>query len=289
MKGELKICFITGANSGIGKAAAILLAREGFYVLLGARNKERGEQALLEIKTAALSEKVELIEIDLSLQTSISSAARTISARFACLDVLIHNAADFDISRKSPVQTKEGRESIWATNHLGPIYLTQLLLPLLENSNQGRIITVASQGLMLHPRLTVDLKDPEFKQRKFSVSEAYYQSKLAQVMYTYWLAKELSATKITVNCVRVTNVKIDIKRYPNLSKFMKWMYALKSRFSISPEAMVRTYCYLASDPSLSKTTGKYFNEKNEFVSSSAYSQDSQHIEALMKVSLGYLG
>ncbi|MDZ7836004.1 MAG: hypothetical protein U5K84_12450 [Alkalibacterium sp.] len=94
---------------------------------------------------------------------------------------------------------------------------------------------VASQGLMMHPFLKVDLEDPEFRDRKYSVAKAYHQSKLAQVMYTYWLAEQLEGTGITANCIRVTNVKIDIERYPDISDTMKKMYSVKSRFSISPE------------------------------------------------------
>ena len=89
---------------------------------------------------------------------------------------------------------------------------------------------MASQGLVLQPNLKIDFNDPEFKNRKFSISKAYYQSKLAQVMYTYWLAQKLNNTKITANCIRVTNVKIDISRYPNLSGFMKYYTLLKVDF-----------------------------------------------------------
>lgn len=283
-----KICFITGANSGIGKAAAIQLARLGFYVLIGSRNKERGLVAVTEIKDKSGSDLVALIEIDMSLKASILNATEKIKERFKKIDVLIHNAADFDISRKKPFQTKEGIETIWATNHIGPVFLTIQLLNLIKNSDQGRIITVASQGLMLHPKLTVDFTDPEYKARRFSVSKAYYQSKLAQVMYTYWLAEKLSDSLITVNCVRVTNVKIDIKRYPKLSRLMKFMYSIKSKFSISPDEMAKTYTYLATSPGLSKTTGKYFNEKNRIVDSSPFSKNLKNIEELMILTSRYI-
>jgi len=282
------ICLITGANSGIGKAAAIQLAQLGFYVLIGSRNKERGLSAVNDIKDKSKSDLVELIEIDMSLKASILTATKQINDRFKKLDVLIHNAADFDLSRKKPILTNEGIETIWATNHIGPIFLTIQLMDLIKKSEQGRIITVASQGLMLHPRLTIDLKDPEYKARNFSVSKAYYQSKLAQVMYTYWLAENLSDTLITVNCIRVTNVKIDIKRYPNLSGLMKFMYSIKSLFSISPDEMAKTYMYLATSPDLNRTTGKYFNKKNKIVNSSAYSKDEKNIEELMNLTMKYL-
>ena len=218
-----KTCLITGANSGIGKQAAIQLAQAGFYVLIGARNRKRGEAALSEIKEKSESKDVELLEIDMSSKKSILSASKELNRRLESLDVLIHNAADFDIARKQPEKSIDGIETIWATNHLGPILLTNSIMDLLKKSNQGRIITIASQGLVMHPRLTVDINDPEFKYRKFSVPKAYYQSKLAQVMYTYWLAEQLKDTAVTVNCIRVTNVKVDTNRYPNISGFMKFL------------------------------------------------------------------
>ena len=284
----IKTCLITGANSGIGKQAAIQLAQSGFHVLIGARNRQRGETSLSEIRTKSDSTNVELLEIDMSSKKSIINASKEVNERLEKLDVLIHNAADFDISRKQPENTEDGIETIWATNHIGPIFLTNSVMDLIKKSKQGRIITIASQGLVIHPRLIVDLNDPEFNNRKFSVSKAYYQSKLAQVMYTYWLAEQLKDTGITVNCIRVTNVKIDTDRYPNISGFLKFLYSIKSWFSISPEEMAKTYTYLAISNDLAKTTGKYFNEKNKIVYSSAYSMKKENIQAVMDLSLRYL-
>ncbi|WP_162418141.1 SDR family NAD(P)-dependent oxidoreductase [Cyclobacterium roseum] len=283
-----KVCLITGGNSGIGKQAAIQLAQIGFHVIVGVRNLERGEVALAEIREKSGKKDVELLQIDLSSKKSIIDASNGLKNSHEKLDVLIHNAADFDISRKRPEKSVDGMESIWATNHIGPVLLTNLLMDLIKKSEQGRIITIASQGLVMHPKLTVDLDDPEFENRKFSVSSAYYQSKLAQVMYTYWLAEQLKDTNITVNGIRVTNVQVDISRYPTISRLMKFLYAIKSKFSISPEHMARTYTYLASSSDVSKTTGKYFNEKNKPVSSSAYSMKKENIDAVMELTMKYL-
>jgi NAD(P)-dependent dehydrogenase (short-subunit alcohol dehydrogenase family) len=282
-----KNCLITGGNAGIGKQAAIQLAKSGFKVFLGVRNLERGEKALQEIKEFSKSKDVELLELDLSSQNSILTASSILKTKIQKLDVLIHNAAEFDISKKNPEKSKDGIESIWATNHLGSILLTHQLLSWIKKSKQGRIITIASQGLMMYPKLSVDLNDPEFKIRSFSVPKAYYQSKLAQIMFTYWLADILKGTSITVNCIRVTNVKIDISRYPNVSSFMKFLYSIKSRFSISADEMAKTYTYLATSPELNEITGAYFNEKFQKVSSSSYSLNLKNIDAVMKCSLSY--
>jgi NAD(P)-dependent dehydrogenase (short-subunit alcohol dehydrogenase family) len=284
-----KICIITGANSGIGKAAAVQIMREGYHVVLACRSQERGEKSRIDINHLAGNEASELMLVDMSLQSSIRSFADAFLSKYSTLDVLIHNAAAFDVTRKEADYTEEGIESIWATNHIGPVLLTDLLMEALKNSQQGRIITISSKGLMVYPNLRIDLDDPEFRSRKFSVSKAYYQSKLAQVMYTYWLAEKLSETAVTSNCIRVTNVKIDIEnRYPDASRLNKFMYRIKSSFSISPEEMAKTYTYLATDPGMSETSGKYYDDPESLVESNSYSMEKENIKQLMDVTHRYI-
>jgi len=284
-----KKCVITGANAGIGKAAAIQIAQKGYRVIMACRNPERGEAALIDVRQASGSEAVELMIVDMSLQSSIQRFAEELLANYNTLDVVIHNAADFDTRRKEIVLTEEGIEQIWATNHLGPVLLTDLLMPALKRSGHGRIITISSKGLVAHPFLKVDLNDPEFRQRKFSVQKAYYQSKLAQVMYTYWLADTLKDAAVTANAIRVTNVRIDVdERYPDMPKLMRQMYAIKSSFAIAPEEMAQTYTYLATSDEVSQTTGKYFDNPSSIVSSSGYSRDRENITAVMALTRGYL-
>jgi NAD(P)-dependent dehydrogenase (short-subunit alcohol dehydrogenase family) len=284
-----KTCIITGANSGIGRAAALQLAGKGWHVVLACRKRERSEIALREVEAAGGTGSGHLMIVDMSSQDSIREFAGEFLRAGERLDGLVHNAAAMDVSQKEPRQTGEGIESVWATNHLGPVLLTELLLPALRVSAQARILTVASRGLILYPHLSVDLEDPEFHRRQFSVQKAYYQSKLAQVTYTYWLAERLAETRITVNCVRVTNVKIDVRRYPGLSPLQRAAYSLKSRFSITPEAMARTYTFLLTDSEVSETSGRCFDEKNRIVETSRPSQDRGATEELMVLTERYLG
>ncbi len=283
-----KICIITGANAGIGKQAAIQIATKDYKVILGCRNKERGEVALEEIKRISGSEDIELMVVDMSLKSSITNFVEAVKSKYDTIDVLIHNAAVFDISQKSTIQTSEGYESIWMTNHIGPVLLTRSLIELLKRSDDPRVITIASKGLLAMPSLKVDLEDPEFKTRKFSVTKAYYQAKRAQIMYTYWLAKEYKKDGIHSNAIRVTAVKIDIARHPNLSAFMKWVYSLKSKQSIEPSKMAETYSYLATSGEVKGVTGKYYDEHNQQVKSNRYTYDLKHIDNVMKLTEKYL-
>ncbi|MBN2352628.1 MAG: SDR family NAD(P)-dependent oxidoreductase [Spirochaetales bacterium] len=285
---EQNTCLITGANSGIGRAAALQFARLGWRVLLGCRNRERGLEAEAGIRGQSGNREVRLVAVDMSLQESVRRAADEVGKTCGRLDALIHNAADFDLSRKTPVFTKEGVESVWATNHVGPVLLTDLMLDALKKSPRARIVTVASKGLLMHPLLKIRLDDPEFKNGGYSVQKAYYQSKLAQVMYTYWLAERLKGTGVSAACVRVTNVKIDIHRYPNLSPFMKFMYSIKSKSSISPERMAETYVFAATAAELPAGSGSYLDEHNRAVASSAYSRDPENIAKVMELTGKYM-
>jgi NAD(P)-dependent dehydrogenase (short-subunit alcohol dehydrogenase family) len=285
---DRKVCLITGANAGIGKAASILIAKKDYEVIIGCRNKERAEKALNEIKKESGSDNIKLLLIDMSSQESIKNGARIISDQYNKIDVIIHNAADFDLGRKEPIYSNESIETIWATNHIGPVLLNNLIMEKLKNSDQGRILTVASKGLLMYPFLKINIEDPEFRKKSFSVEKSYYHSKLAQVMYTYWLSKELMETKITVNCIRVTNVQIDINRYPNISEKMKKMYEIKRKFSITPEEMAKTYEYLATSDEVSKISGKIFDEKNRIVNTNTFSKRMDNIISLMELTKRFI-
>lgn len=119
--------------------------------------------------------------------------ARDFKSTYDNLHVLIHNAANFDYSLKTPVLTEDGVEVIFATDHLGPFLLTNLLLDVLKKSAPSRIITIASKGLFSYPRLTIEF-DNVNGEKRFSYAHAYYHSKLAQIMFTYELAKRLKGT-----------------------------------------------------------------------------------------------
>jgi len=284
----MKTCIITGGNSGIGKQAAIQIAKEGHKVIIAVRNEKRGEKAVNEIITHSENQNVSFELVDLSSQKSIKNFADRLNRNIEKIDILIHNAADFDISRKKAIYSEENIETIWASNHIGVVLMTSLLEKLLKNSEQARIITIASKGLVMHPNLKINFKNTEFKNSRYTVSKAYYQSKLAQIMYTYWLAEKYKKENITVNCIRVTNVKIDIEKYPNLPKFMKKIYGFKSKFSISPEEMAKTYTHLALTENLKEITGKYFDENLKTVKSSKYSMDKNEIEKLMELTFNYI-
>ena len=280
---ENKTIIITGANSGIGKAAAILLAKNGANIILACRSLERGKKALEEISRTSESNKAELFQLDLASQDSIRKFAAVFKAQHSRLDVLIHNAANFDLSYKKPVMTENGVETIFATNHIGPVLLTHLLLDLLKKSAPSRIITVASKGLVTYPFMDIEF-DNLNGERKFSPQHAYYQSKQAQVMFTYDMAEELKGTGVTINCVRVTNVALPDEKIVHLPSWQRKIYGLKRKMAITPEQQAETYVYLAADTSVEEISGGYWDEQKRLVKSNKNSYNRTTWKNLRKIS-----
>ena len=276
---------ITGANAGIGRAAALQLAARGHHVLLGCRDRARGEEAAALVRAQTPGAQLSVVALDVSSPPSVTAAAEAIDH----VDVVVHNAAFFDISQKARTFTAEGRETTWATNVLGPALLTELLLPKLLRSPDARVIAVTSKGLMLTPGLTVELDDVEFERRSFSVQKAYYQSKLAHLAWMLHLAERLQGSAVHVHGVRVTNVKIDIARYPTLSWAMKTAYALKSRFSITPDEMAKTYTWLAEHDALGAHTGGYYDSVDQPATPTRWATLAEHQRDLMQLITTQLG
>ena len=270
-----KTIIITGANSGIGKAAAIQLALCGARVVMMCRSAERGAAAMDDVRKAAQSDRVEMIQVDMAEQATVKRAVDEFLSRHQRLDVLIHNAANFDLRQKNPVLTQDGLETVFATNHVNIFLMTHLLLALLKTSAPSRVITVASKGLITYP--TLDIEFDNLKgERKFNMQHAYYHSKQAQVMFTFDLAERLKGTGVTVNCVRVGNVAIPDSRLDHLPAWMLKLYNAKRKFALTPEKMAETYVWLAADPALQETTGNYWDAPNKPVKANknAYNKET---------------
>ncbi|EJP25532.1 SDR family NAD(P)-dependent oxidoreductase [Streptococcus anginosus] len=267
----MKKCIITGGNSGIGYQAAKQLADKGWQVTIFCRSKERAESACETIISETGNSHVSYLLADLSDLTSTKTAIENYIQTQGALDVLINNAADFDLSIKQPVLTKDGLEKQFATNVVTPFLLSQSFISLLKESESGRILNISSQGLQAYPFIKLNFDNLKGEQ-SYSPSKTYYQNKLALLMLT--LAMRARYKDVTIQAIRVPSVKVDMKRYSHLSSFMKNLYKLKSRFSISPEEMAQTYVALATGNSYN---GFLYNEKCQEVKAnrSVYDQEAQ--------------
>ncbi len=190
-----KVCAITGANSGIGLAAALQLAQRGATLYLLVRNRERGETARARIVEQTGNAQIYLESIDLSDLAAVQACAEQLKSHTPRLNILVNNAANaFDERQLSP----GGAEMTFATNVLGTFALTNALIPLLQNSAPARIINVSSGGLYT---ARLDVNDFHFERKKYDSLSAYAQSKRALMMLTELWAAQLDRSGVTVNCM----------------------------------------------------------------------------------------
>lgn len=288
MEPENRVAIVTGANAGIGYASALQLAERQLTVILACRNPVRGEAARKSIVEESGNERVHLLSLDTSSMASVRDFVSAFCARFQRLDVLINNAENFDLSKKIPIRTSEGFETIWVTNYLGPWLLSSLLLPLLKSSAPARIINVGSKGLLVYPFLNIEFDNLDGS-KKFSPQRAYYHSKLACLMHTLELSRRLKGSEVVANIVRVPAVQVDLNRLPAMSGLKTWLYKVKRNRSISPAHMAKTYTALALDPDWQTKTGLVVDEKQNSVGSSRKSRDLDTAAQLWRVSAKSLG
>lgn len=275
----VRTCIITGANSGIGKCAAFQIAEKGLRVILACRNITQAEEVCSRIRNDTGNAQVYARPVDLSLVADVRRFAREYTGEFGALDVLINNAADFDLSRKKPFITAEGNEAQFATNLLAPFVLSQELLPLLEQGKDSRIINISTQGLAVYPNLSFDFENV-YGEKRYSPAKTYYQTKLGLLMVSLVLRGRLVDSSVSVYAVQVTNVKIDMARYANVPSILKAMYRVKSQFSITPDKMALTYTALATEE---KRSGFYFDEKLREVRCNKNAYDKAEQERLWQL------
>jgi retinol dehydrogenase-14 len=272
--GELsgRVCLVTGANRGIGRATAQGLVERDARVVLICRRAEEGERVARELATAG-APAPDVVGADLSSQASIRKAAREIQARHPIVHVLINNAGI--ISRRREL-TVDRLEMQFAVNHLGYFLLTNLLLPQLRAGAPSRIVNVTS-GAHSHARLNfADLQS----ERGYEPNQVYSRTKLANILFTYELARRLQGTGITVNCLNpgvvATRMLADYMGRPARN-------GVDSTFGASPAEGAETSIYLAASPDIEGVTGKYFVRK-EPVSSSRESYDAAAARRLWEIS-----
>jgi len=245
-----KICMVTGANSGVGKATALGLAQMGATVIMVCRDRARGEEAQSEIKNKSGNNAVDLLLADLSSQQSIRQLVENFQQNYTQLHVLINNAGVVMLSRKATV---DGLETTFAVNYLAPFLLTNLLLDILKNSAPARIVNVSSES---HQSGYIKINDLQAKDN-YKIMNAYGQSKLALVMFTYELARRLQGTGVTANCLHPGFTATNIGQ-SGVGLVARPLVKFIFRFGISPEEGAKTSIYLASSPDVEGVTGKYF-------------------------------
>lgn len=249
-----RTCLVTGANTGIGRATALGLARLGARVVLACRNGERGEAARSSIAAETRNAQVEVMTVDFASQQSIRAFARAFRETHPALHVLVNNAGIWQEHRR---ESPDGIELTWATNVLGYFLQTQLLLELLKKSAPARIVNVAS-GLARD----LDVADVEFTRRRYGGVQAYAQSKQANRMWTWALARRLAGTGVTANAMHPGGVATEL--FGKGGGFRSRIASFFVRFTgRSPAEGADTVIWLAASPEVDGQTGKFWIDRQE--------------------------
>jgi NAD(P)-dependent dehydrogenase (short-subunit alcohol dehydrogenase family) len=266
---------VTGATDGIGKVTARELAKMGATVTIVGRNAAKGEAVVREMREKLGYDRVSFVAGDLSTRRGVKAAAAGIRGRLKKLDVLLNNAGAMFQRREL---TEDGIEKTFALNHMGYFWLTDALLDLVKAAPGGRIVSVASAA---HQGAKLNLEDLQ-NEKRYSGWVAYGQSKLANIYFTYELARRLEGTGVTANCLHPGFVA---SRFgDNNGGWLKFAIGLAKSFAaISEDDGAKTSVYLASSPEVASVNGKYF-DKSKAVSSSPVSYDETVARELWRLS-----
>ena len=264
MKGKTVI--ITGATNGIGKATAIALAEKGAHLVLVGRNKEKAEAVKAEIRQKTANQNIDLLFADLSSMAEVKKLSEKLLQKYPKIDVLLNNAGAFFQKRS---MTVDDFERTFALNHLAYFLLTRELLDRLkENPAGSRIINVSSAA---HVRGKLDW-DNLMSKGNYSGFQAYCDSKLANVVFTYELAQRLKDSQVTVNAVHPGAVSTGFGE--NTKGFFKFVMKLFRPFMLTAEKGAQTSIYLASSPEVEGITGKYWaKSKQETTAPQSYVEE----------------
>jgi NAD(P)-dependent dehydrogenase (short-subunit alcohol dehydrogenase family) len=256
MKG--KIVLITGATSGIGKETALGLSKMGATIVLVGRSKEKLDRTVSEIASQTGNSQLDSLVCDLTSMGSVRKLAADFRAKHTRLDVLINNAGEVVNERRTTV---DGFEYTLALDHLSHFLLSMLLMDIIKASAPSRIINVSSSAHMFGH---IDF-DNLMGEKKYGSMRAYGQAKLANLLFTYELARRLAGTEVTANALHPGVVRTNFGS--GIKGGWRILIRLGRPFSINARRGAETSIYLASSPEVAGISGKYFAKKKEKVSS----------------------
>lgn len=271
-----ELAVITGTTHGIGRVTSRELARAGKTVVMLCRDVTAASAVRDEIMRQAPRARVEVVRCDLASLASVREAAAAVRRDYPPLGLLVNNAGMVSTRHRTSV---DGFELTFATNHLGPFLLTALLSDHLDRA--ARIVTVSSR---IHYRGRLDLAAVTNARARYGATAAYAQSKLANVMHTFALARRMAGTGVSVNCLHPGVVATNL-----LPQWLRTIKPLLTRDMFGAERGSRTSLYLALDPSVAGITGCYFDEYQLPRAACPLANDVELQESLWKMSAVWTG
>lgn len=264
-----KTVIITGANSGIGKAASLLFARHNYTVIMACRNIERSKQVQEEIISESGNQDVILMRVDMSSFDSIHAFCEDYKRKFQKLDILIHNAAYFNHGEKYRLSS-DHIELTFATNTVGPFLMTHLLLEPLKKSSEPKVLN-ASSNIIKHffsPKKAIafdNLKGMVNKKLKHSVYNSYRDSKMALVMLTFKMAENFKEHGIRVNALQINGARMSSATLKKFKPVWRIPALVQNLFFPPAEFMANNYFQICTSGQFSNTSGKLINHKLEIM------------------------
>jgi len=272
-----KICLVTGATSGIGKATAQGLAAGGFTTVIVGRDQQKTDRVCRLIRKRTGNPDISYLIADLSSQKDVRRLAEEFKRWYDRLDILVNNAGAKILQR---LTTVDGYEMTFALNHLAYFLLTQLLLDRLQAAKHARIVNISSGA---HGGAVLDFDDLQ-NEKHYVGKEAYNQSKLANLLFTYELARRLEGSGVVANAMAPGGVITNFCRNNGWISWAKHVTAhILARNLIGPEKAAETILYMATSPEVAGVSGKYFFEKKPIESSPA-SYDEEAGKRLWEIS-----
>lgn len=245
---HIKTILITGSTAGIGRATAEALAKQGHTIIITGRNPEKTAQVSEELRRQTQNPNIDFLTGDFGSLDAVRAMASVFLSRYRHLDVLINNAGLVSRARQL---SRDGYELQLAVNHLAPFLLTNLLLNALERSSAGRIVNVSSIG---HARGRIHFDDLH-GETGYHPRRAYYQAKLANVLFTFSLARRLRGTRVTANALHPGIVKTNLSNDYMGNPIFRFLEGL---IAVSPDAGAQTSIHLAVSPDVEGVSGCYF-------------------------------
>jgi len=265
-----KIVIITGANSGIGKAAALKFATEGYCIIMACRNMETSTVVQRDIIEITKNTNVDLMELDVSSFNSIRSFCTAFKSKYPRLDILIHNAAYLNHGEREYKLSPEHIELSFATNTFGPFLMTRLLADHLAKSPDPRILNACTTNIknFFDPKRKVEFDNlrGELKEtRPYSTYKMYGDSKMALLMLTFKVAEEFKSRGIKVNALQINRVKLSKETIQKMHSFWKVLAWIQNLTNPLPSSMAENYFQICTSDEFKWVTGQLINHKRQIV------------------------